>query len=827
MRHLLEVRRGNNIPIENDISTLIPDVKTYYEQTISSWKKMLQLEQSSMCVCDPYFAGSSMCQNNRPNNKVPVNNMPYPSSFGTFADTFGGYANQIHADLNHKCYPYDTAYNYDSGNKPTIDSTIPQNDGSMEWFKNMSESLFNNCTNVIINSLIRALFVKGYERHQNMDALYKVFKVILSAMEKHPNLIQGIYSVDSLNARCWNTSIVIQIADVTSLIASVLRNALGELNVPLSLKVGSKSEVAKLLSSGGIVNWAFGTVVENETPVFVFSKYRMQESNQYKVCVTTSNNLRINIPSGVTMVMDAGSKLTLDVYPQNGYIPSSITIGEMKYMLSTYGLYQLSEKGITIMENELSSSVCTNSPTKYYTIVIDSISEHMNIHIDEMIVSYLSDAFAIRIDPVPKLEPVYVNCLNDIVTGKILFQFAGNTQLFRNDRVKTYAVPMLSYNDPELSVENSCFSEIKQASLGFGEDTYYELSFSAPWSVVYDGSLLIRVVFDEGAISSSRLNDSRIIMGALNEKFAVQFELDINSNLVRSTYCNRLVPTTSWVPTIPSEVIMHALSLSNADVYPYFTISPNDAVERGYLLTKTHSFDGNIPMGIPESSIYSIVQRYYGSGYDCKQCVSVDTSLVDTTSFYFATIAVPIGFVLPNRHKYQLGDTVNIPRLIVHSSVLGAFNIDCRTMGYYNPYPITDGKSGCLVDGVMYIDATRPYLNGYVDIPVAFSGEDTIVIDLPDFDLTFTISVQLPEQEPDDNDNPDVGDIENPDLGENADTPIEDTENPDTNLNDETDDGNTSTGDDTSNGDETSTNMPDVENPEGDTVVDDSETPTE
>ena len=786
MRHLLEVRRGNNMPVEHDISTLIPNMKDYYEQTISSWEEMSQLEQSSTCPCEPLVG---VTHRQRP--KPPVS---YPISQEIFGanEHSVSYPGSIHVDLNHKCYPYGGGVAGDRIGSSSASSFGPN------WFESMSRNLYNDCTNNILGSLVKALVIKHYEKTKNEKSLFDVFKIVVECMNQFPNLIQGIFSVDSVKRIGWTTTIFVQVSDVTSFATHELKGAFSNLRAPFSIRIGSKKDMDQILmtmdsfsiAERPVVNWSFRTNVIDDVPIFTFQKYRMQESNQYKVCVSTSNHLMTNIPEDVNLLVNAGSKLSFNVYVRGvRFIPVSISVGGTQYLLSTYGLCKLlNEKGISVQEIELSTTN-RDGAKKGVNITVQHVSEDLEIQINEAMMDYLPDVFSILVPSAegtltsgPKLEPVYVNLAEDTVSGKLLFQFKGTTQLHRGDKVKVYAVPMGSYDELELSEENLCTASITQASFGFGEDTYYELTFSAPMNVTYDDELLLRVVFDEGTIFGNRLYNTTSVMEVLNESFAVQFDLDISANVVCSVYSNQLVPASSWTPIIPGAVLNNQVTLSKADAYPYFELISNN--NRSCLLTQNALFEGNIPTGIPENSIYSVIQRYYPVVCTCKSVLSVQPTSDDSNaesgteteeSFYFATIALPIGLVLPNRRNYQLGDMVIIPKLLVQSSIFAAFNIDCRTVGLTKvpaKYPEESDEYF-----VTYLDASRPYLNGYIDIPVVFSNKDTIVISIPDFGVDFVVNVDIPEQEGGNEGESGNEGVENPDSGDEGDTPVDGDEN--------------------------------------------------
>lgn len=723
MKKLLVVQ-STGINPENDIVDFVPKhLQSYYEEMIKCINRIVMAAGEEE-HCDPHCVSITDVGGTY---AIPKN------YFGIHTVQNATYANQVHVSPNHKCY-------LRPGTQGIVsDGTIANinSSGMSQWASHTETTIFDMCINDIISYLLKGMVVRKYIPAVLTDPLYKLFKVITTYMQDSTFELEGIWCGQKENynlnksANGWGMSVYIQVANCESSVISKISSILKGFALPFNVYfTSSNMDVVLGTLSNVVVPWAFGFARVNDTPTLIFSKHLNQKSCNHKISVSTNTPayIGLNIPSNVQLLVKSGDNFEFETYSYDkSNIPVSIDVNKKNYLLSTYGMRELRDIGVLVMENHDVCNGCQKGHS--YIIRIDNVSSDMDIVVrGAAIPTVFNSDFKLNVDGVyPRVDVIDVpSC--DYIAISLRFGFAGQTHLFKKDKVKTYCLPMMSYDDEIISDSYLCAdAEITETPMGFGENSFYVMTFKIPRHMVYAKHALIRTVFDLGAFYTSGPNAIQFV----SNNFAIQWEicLDGLSSMISSVFENVGVVGSEWIPTVPKIIATNQVLLSKVDEYPHFTLL-NDGVS-SYTLTNNESFVGDIPVGIPENSIYSVVQKFTVDGY--QHMVSLESPL------RFAVLSIPVGLFIPNADKYQIGDEVTLSKLMIQSNVLVGFNLDCRAVGTFTEHPTTDNT----VAWVTYMEVRRPFIDGYIDIPVVFVDNDTIVINIPEYDFKVSIDVTI------------------------------------------------------------------------------------
>lgn len=744
--------RSLSIPKERDICDLVPTKE--FENYLDSLALSIQRIDDEMDFsCNPYSAVDSL-------PSVTPEDLKY--------------AENMHISPNHACYDKPG-----STHKHNMNGTC-----TVTSFDNQVTSVINQT----ITLLVDAMCAKG---HITNKFLYNDVMGLFITLSKYwycnfPGL-QGILCVKVPSSkRNYRYKLLVVVDDAHRVNPSIISDIDSCGWKCSSISFVTNDEVAKLMkdykcqmgfdsdTDVDILEWGFGFVVEYDHPTLIFSHYKTESQDTATVEVFTSNHLDTNIATDIKMIVHKNKAFEFIVYnTSEKFAFSGLVVNNHTYTLSSYDLAKLCNRGIDMIRLENPNMYTTNGYT--YIIRIKSVVEDMTINaVESRITPYEINKSVFTLKEEIKLVTDVRDGLDSLL-GSIFFEFGGDTKLLRGDIVTAYAVPMSKYNHEVSDDWDELDSSVIESSRGFGQSPFYQLNFSAPTGLVYDNKLLVRVVFPKCSMGASIFKSNTYTQEFLTDGFAGQFELDIENNAILSI---SQVFGDGYGETFnrPVTVISNMVKLSNVDAYPYFELL-RDKEDGTYRLIKNELFDGIVPSGIPESSIYHAVQYYHNV---------IDTD-IDDKFVKFVSFAIPLGMFLNDGHKYNIGETVTIPNLLVSSNVNAAFNIDCAGYGLVTGQY---GASGNVIDAVSYIKAKRPYLNGYVDIPVLFISDKDVVSEnpiisilIPDYNAEFNITVELWDEEGDNIEVPDENPDENP-----VEPPVDDTyiEDPSDNQTDET-----------------------------------------
>ena len=692
------------------------------------------------------------------------------------------YANYVHSTPGHKCWLLDQ-------------TAMPGVTVSANRTNEMKKQIANDYNDQILQFVVNALVAKGYYKikcRTDINQLLSIFRTIekyigngveaiyyLSAIRKDAKRYTTLYETD--NAAGWVNMILVQWSkdmdpvDRTNLVSS-LRNTRFNVSVNFGEENEVKETLTKYVDELRSHDVAFMFLCDNDEgygKVLVFKKYRNYDIDQAVIRVTTNTKISTNIPENIEMLATVGGTFTFVATTDKLFSLYSMTVNGKCYTLNSRGLIALAELGITIVEK--TDSELYNQ----FTITISKIKSNMDIHLaDAPYGSYLiaQNIFSIvNTDEMDKPSIILNAPTSDVdsnIEGILQFKFNGSVDENLIDRANVELIPVYLYD--KLEDEDSKFvsttNEVSFINIGMNGDRVCQVHFSGE-GVNMGSTFLVRVTFPEKSIVGSVWGISvrkPTPVKYFNQKFMIQFEISMTASEIVSVSESVKMAINTWTPMIPSPVLTTKFKLSNADVYPWYTLNEEGGI---FTLTKNENYAGDIPNLVPESSIYKPIVTYK-SAADNNDFVEIPENAK------FAVFSVPIGLVLP--YYYSNGDQIDIVTMSVNSSVPVKFNnMVCSDSAYF--YRASDG-----VEGVIYSNLKRPYLNGYIDVPVLFMDKDVVEINLcvphtstlinPSnglYNMSCRVIVDLPESVTDTDEGSEEGTGKEPNSGDNSDTPID------------------------------------------------------
>lgn len=711
------------------------------------------------------------------------------------------YANYVHSVPGHKCWLVDQS------------SLDPHAEVHKNHSHDVKANLANDYNDQILQFVVNALIAKGYFKPKNPSDVTQMLD-IFRAVEKYIGRgVEAIYYLSTArkdikrytypsevdNSAGWVNSVLIQwsldmsATDKTNLMTS-LRNARFNLTINFGSSTEVNQAVIKYVDELRSHNVAFMFLCHNDDgygKMLVFNKYRNYANDQAAIRVTTTTKIMTNIPDNIELLANVGGSFTFDASVEKPNSLYSMTVNDKHYTLNSRGLTALAKLGISITERadvELYNQV---------TITINKIKSNMQIHLaDAPVASPLIAQRVFSVDTEETNKPsiiLSVPTINNVtdIEGILQFRFSGAVDENFIERANVELIPVYLYD--KLENEDGKFiptkNEISFINVGFNDSKICQVHFSGE-SVNIGNTFLVRVTFPEKSIVGSAFvagTNNPTPIKYFNPKFIMQFEIRKDTSEIVSISESLKMPLNTWSPMIPNPVLTTRFKLSNADIYPWYTLNEEDGV---FTLTKNEDYAGEIPNLVPESSIYQPIITY--------KTINNDDPVEVPENAKFAVFSVPVGLLLP--YYYSNGDQIDIVSMTVISDVPVKFNnMVCYDSAYFRRS--SDGR-----EGIFYNTLKRPYLNGYIDVPVLFTDKDTVEINVcmthvstitsPSnglCDMTCTVTIDLPESVIDPDEGSGEEPSENPDTGDGSDTPIDgDITEPDTPSEGENTDGDNS-----------------------------------
>lgn len=765
MRRLIRVTKGLQVAEKNDISKYIPDYTGAVEDSIRLWNTMMESSHGCDCRCDHdgHFAG--IIQAPIPGN--PLEQLHSYSGNGIDPDqNFGGYAISVHETPGHKCYPYGHGGgligSVDGAGNVTVKPTgTPGNDASFMYYPYYPKTaivldhVIDTFNHTILHYIVNALLVKRCHtdkpvRQMNMeDAFYGVLEKVTSYMSTSTKEeIIGISCVDTQFGDDANTVyqnvILIHLSSLE--LSPSFRMLCTDLNkAGLVVRYGTQTEIDTVLKNKNtIMNWSFGfSCADPKALDLIFSGCRTTEALQHKIKVHSTCNIGLSCPSNIDMLVDDGESLQISVSMKKSFMVGAIVVNTStaptaRIPIMDCAKVKLAEFGISLKEDVITSGF---GDYTVYNMHIDNVTTDMEIIVVESIITedmgYFScnaknTNISFRVPNLTQVEP------NTIIPCDIDLQFDRSVTLANLGGIHACVIPVDMYNLKDIPLAYLTARTVNVIPAGFGLEPVYRITTMINSNLLNKtGTVIVRFVFDDGTLSTK--NTSGYVR---NAKCCMQFECQLGTATPLSYWVGILPDDTSTIcPTVPSTMSFAKL---NPDQASYFHLASNG--NGSYSLWNEETTV--VPEGLTNKAIYN-VKTYHG--------------LKSGEKFYFAQIMIPIaGLYVDHDVDLKTGDFFRGVDVEVSSCVNGDFHMVCEESGLVSTTlnPICDREEF----KICYKGLSRPWVDGYIEIPVIFAKKDLVTIFIPAVSKPICIFVDL--KIPEDEDNGD----ENPDNPENSDT---------------------------------------------------------
>lgn len=760
MRKLIRVSRGLGVTEKNDISQYIPDYTETREYSLRLWSNLMKLRDgTSSCACgcshDGYFAGTTQAP-------VPGNPLEqlhsYSSSGIDINQNFGGYANAMHQAPGHKCYPF-TGGSVLTGSVTDMGDVFIENAADsfvapLQYPRDvmMQDNLIGAFNHIVLHYIAHALMVKKCHtdkpvRELNMeDMFYSVLEKVTSYVTTcNSEEIIGISCVDTQfgdsPSTLYQNAILIHLSSANlSPNFRTLAQDLDELGVVV--RFGRQEEVDKVLQhKNTILNWSFGISSTSATTLdLIFAGCRTDEADQHKVTVVTTHNIGASVPVNVAMLVDNDASLEFVATMPTQYMLGGLVIdipGEapqtVPVTLDTVDLLR-GKYGISLQQLEGSQFVncgCGRS----YQFKLTNVKTDMRISLFESLVvddmNYLSLVEDKSFVMFKNTDGVNVEP-NTIVPALVRCQFARRVAIADIHKIAVYAIPVDMYSVPEVSSMYRVPRSVNMIPMGFGEEPAYQISTTVNSNLFNKtGTVLLRIVVGEGALLIN--TDGGQVR---NTKYCMQFECKLGESRPLTTWIGTLDPD-DFTPVTPSTMSFAKLSTEQQQ---YFMLLNEDANEYSLVVNGA----AKVPSGLTNMAQYN-AREILG--------------LADGEKYYFAQVLLPVASLYDNS-SLDIGDFFKAIDVSVTSHVNGVFYMmyeNCETRKLLSNDPDVREKY-C----VRYYNLQRPWVDGYIEIPLVFAEKDSIEITVPAINKTFIIYVYLDIQEDDPDEDDPVTDPENP-----------------------------------------------------------------
>lgn len=754
MQRLIRVSRGMMVSEKNDISCFVPDYTEAKNYSMTLWSNLMKLGAGcTSCVCgcdhDPY----SVLTRQVPAEENPLNKLHSlsPNHGIDATKPFGGYANAVHETPGHKCYSYGnacTGYTNENGDVtldkgPTENMVMPLPFNPVDTrMRNYIVSTLNDMT---ISFIVNALMAKRYysEGLVQETTLYRTYMSVINTIASYltevPNSsIVGISCADVTygvaSKQVYQNTFLIHVADDANIDMDpgfrFLCNKLSSMKI--NVRYGKQTEIdAVLKHKSTVLNWSFG-VGQTETSVdLVFSGCRAKEADQHKITMMATSHIGMSVPNNVGMMVDHIGSLEVTVTMDMDYILSVVSVNAasrntaINITLSDGIEGRLEEFGISVYP------IPSVDGMRCYQILICNIREDMTISLAARRVTSDVGLFDYNRELTTVELPGIAPEMNQMIPFTFNLKLGDNVELWNRSKVSLYVIPVDMYSMMDVPTTYRVPRTISKVSVGFGSSPILSLQGAFSSNLLNKSkSILLRVVFKEGALSINALETAY-----RNAKCCVQAECQCGVGTPISCCLNMMDPV-RFKPTVPVSKSFVKLS---EDQKSYFNLYAHD--DGNYVLTVTDGDHVAVPEGLTNQMTYNVEEMY---------------GLADGEKFYFASLLIPIAPLYANA-SMEIGGFFNKISLSVTSKVNAKFFM-VRDNCVASDTVVEVGGVKETRSKVVYTGLSRPWLDGYIEIPVVFAAKDTIAICIPEVGRSFSISVDLdiPEDTDDGNDKLDI-----------------------------------------------------------------------
>lgn len=766
MARLLRVTKGMHVSSSADISQYIPNFTETRENVLNLFLELKKDTDNAGCGCcdkcsDKYFAGVTQA----PAVGVSVKELHGDSKRGINTEqTFGGYANQVHETPGHKCYPYslegaNTLYGTLAGNGD-VGVSMGQNQFPSRFSNDYLDMLHNQSVvtdylnRIMIKYIVDAIMRKNFYSSSPLDdtdKLYDKWTTVFTHLVKWmsadtlpTNDVVGIscadvvFGGDGHGPAVHHKNIILIHTNVTPSVITIdsISNLASTTHV--TTRIGTQDEIEEILNKDTTtLNWSFGISRDsNKFLDFVFSGCRTSEADQYKVTVNTTPNIMVNAPKNVAMLVDRKDSLRLQITMEPKYMLQSVVVST-KMGTRVYSVRELYSKN---PGNILLQDLCDNYHLRGYQLTISEISEAMNISLVESVISDNVDLFKPMMTEVGFSTPDKVGK----IPFELRFQFLPETLIYLSQsNVDVYVLPIEKYSDQNPEPVWKCFDyKFEKHATGFGGAPVCVIRGRiSPEVFSFSGTVLIRVNFRCGALAISTVQQ-----GMVNPDIWWQIECKMrleNQSAFAEPISSCMGTQVIFTPVIPTSIRLAKIAKEQSS---YLNLMPVGFVgDRNYALVNIPGKE--VPEGLTNKAIYN-VNKIYG--------------VEEGDKYYFAQLLIPIHFLDQISATGPDAPLRTFPSVIIHSHVLGEFHL------IDGGHTVTELASAAGYQ-ITYKDLTRPWVEGYIELPVVFAAKDTICIFIPSHDINIGISVDLTFDESDNNGEESGDNPENPDTGNTGD----------------------------------------------------------
>lgn len=741
MKHAIVVTNGPMITNEQDFIT---DMTPYMYEISESYKHWADVLEASI---DAIRKGSVDVPPEVPDNEV--------GSYGYVRDTNAVATTGrpfIHKDLYHTCYPVIPGID----KKPDSGSDKKAKDGLIQMYDAHINMLWKTANHDIFLKMFSSMAEKGYIHSSYMLNLARLFRMFIEYNATFHGAISTIEFKTVLNKNQKKPILVLEVSSLADIphkdqnTWTEWDNALRGTPISLSYKqmipgMGSYKCTTDPLIANTDTNWIFQLSTNEMTgnnALVLLSCKEINTGNTYGLTII-NKSFTLNTASNIKMqvVKDSEFRFTaaIDRAILHG-ISIQIRGASIKTIITNdpEWVSKLEEFGIVVENIDISGSgrAVYNFMIKSQTRdIVISLEAFETSQLDTFLPKLKSNTVALNhyTITIPGMRAVSVT--SDIPDNKhvpvldvpIILNLPVTTGIYDAKRIKAYALPILSYNNPSIT------DGVDATALDIGsiipstEAGYSSLMISVnriPRKVINNEKvLLLRIVFETGSLYSTRLNEERGAEMFVNSELACQIEIDMNTGRVGSYYSGYTYGSTGTTTWHPSPMACIAANNLNIMYVPYAKWTILSVMDRSGSLTLKSDYKlEDIQTGIPDDSNYK----------SCELPEPIDENK------YFGVVKIP--YIIYNTWGLQVPTPtlIDFDRITVKSNTRQLFNINCHTCAYSD-------NTGTAI----YIHPKLVYdISGYVLLPILFSNIDSVVITMCSGNkapMDYTINVDLGE----------------------------------------------------------------------------------
>lgn len=725
----------------------------------------------------------------------------------------------VHETPFHKCWTIGTPSNSEETNvpqPPIICGNLVESAKCL--MRDSIENLCMNMNNTVLCTVASSLASRGLVPHSNgmicgypNDVVYELGS-ILSFLFKSGGWddIEGIHGIVMSDKHPWcNRSyqhkpvrhmIAIQVKDmrndrILSLKQQIsdrkVENHWDDYRIVLYDTCGNDEDYI-FDDDHSIVLWSFGydkaEIIEDlgyditiGIRPLVLRKIKTAPVKQYRVTFSSSPNLRFNVPEDVAILASSEKSMTvyLDQLDSNNRVFFSLRIvrkhGAFEANAPRYGIFYKSQMdrlkedyGITVKY----------LPEERYAIKCAGFSSDMEIVAEDIGVSVfdINSYFSVRIEdesvnPLkPKISLAEISEFSDrLVKVSFAFQFSKSVDIMDSRKCNVYALPITHFaiiGAPEGLINYKVAipeqGALVRERIGFGEQSIMVFNAMIDNSLLSEGSFIIRIDFNEGAlIGSGTSNENNGVM-KINSLYTLQFVFCVEDGklVAESVYSFGWRSGVPWSPIVPKRRLLNALKLDDVDIV------------RGLCLTNsTNYFKNDYLMTSQDGTTINkgIVDRPQTEfPYTIK--ITADNLSYDENP-YFAVLRIPVPNNLGSMKHLAVTTGLNQTGAVIKDIVLADLSIrtvNCRSMPFdlgaecYSVYDRDTNNGNSIPKRIIqYHNLPVRVVNGIMKLPISFDASDELIIDIDDFNTSYSIKIQVNGTQTDSI--PPITEVEDPD----------------------------------------------------------------